>query len=438
MKASTTTAAAAAAALILCWDGLTVASPLQAITAPGISTLGGMTFKIQQVPNNAFSGTKNGALAVARTYAKYGAAMSDDLTSAVSQLLQQLNTSSPNVEAVTSNAGDVTATPDGNDLEYLCAVQIGTPPQTLNLNFDTGSSDLWVFSSLTPSSEVDGQTVFDIQSSSTASQIEGASWSIGYADGSTSGGSVYTDVVSVGGVVVQTQAVEIAEQLSSSLTQRTNSDGILGLGFSNLNMVQPTKQQTFFDNAMASLASPLFTANLKQGEPGNYNFGFIDPTEYTGYLYLFPVNASTGYWEFTANGYQIGDSGSVSLTHTAILDTGTTLLYVPEEIAEGYYSQVEGSVNDVSGAGGYTFPCTAALPNFTAVIEEYEAVVPGNLILYAPVDGDTVETATTCFGGLQTTPSGLPFNIYGDIFIKSQFVVFNGQTEQLGFAKKAA
>ena len=46
------------------------------------------------------------------------------------------------VSAAASQTGSATTTPEVNDQEYLTPVQIGTPAQTLNLDFDTGSSDL--------------------------------------------------------------------------------------------------------------------------------------------------------------------------------------------------------------------------------------------------------------------------------------------------------
>ncbi|OTA86437.1 hypothetical protein M434DRAFT_82088 [Hypoxylon sp. CO27-5] len=389
-----------------------------------------MTFKINQVPNKKYYGQRKGrgSMAIARAYSKFGASVSDDLLATIEEILKEL---------ANRFSGEVAATPQMFDSEYLCPVEIGTPPQTLNLDFDTGSSDLWVFSSETPANQVNGQDAWDIDQSSTAQLLMGSTWAISYGDGSSSSGNVYLDTVSIGGVTVQNQAVESARNVSLSFTQRPDTDGLLGLAFGSINTVRPNQQKTFFENALSNLASPLFTANLRKAEPGNYNFGFIDQTEFTGDITFVPVNASSGFWQFTADGYQVANSNAVSAPHQAIADTGTTLLLLPQEIVDAYYSQVQGAVNDVRGAGGYVFPCSATLPDYTAIIGSHQAVIPGDFINFAPVDGNTFETATTCFGGIQASPSTFPLSIYGDIFLKAQFVVFHGGNQQLGFASKS-
>jgi hypothetical protein len=286
----------------------------------------------------------------------------------------------------------------------------------------------WVFSTETPSSEVEGQALYSPGSSSSAQLLSGYSWSITYGDGSSSSGDVYDDVVSVGGVSFASQAVESAQQVSSQFSSDTASSGLLGLAFSSINTISPTSQNTFFDNVKSSLASPLFTANLLKGEPGTYDFGYIDSSKYTGSISYTPVNTANGFWEFTGSGYAVGSGSFQSLQIDAIADTGTTLLLVPDAVVSAYYAKVSGAKYD-SSQGGYTFPCKSTLPSFTFGVGSYRGVIPGSYMNYSPV------TSTTCFGGIQSD-SGIGFSIYGDILLKAQFVVFDGGNTRLGFANK--
>ena len=252
-----------------------------------VSVFGGQTIRAPQVLNAGFIAPGRGPRALAKAYAKFGVEISPELLLILEELLQALGISVPGLgssgtsgstgssgstggtgtnESTTASQGMVAAVPQLFDSEYLAQVSIGTPPQTLNLDFDTGSSDLWVFSTETPATQQGGQTLYNIPASSTAKQLQGATWSIKYGDGSSSSGDVYLDTVSIGGVTVTGQAVESARQVSSTFTNDSASSGLLGLAMNSINQVKPTPQKTFFSNAMSNLAMPLFTANLKKSE----------------------------------------------------------------------------------------------------------------------------------------------------------------------------
>jgi len=107
------------------------------------------------------------------------------------------------------------------------------------------------------------------------------------------------------------------------------------------------------------------------------------------------------------------------------------LILVDPAVAQSYYSKVQGAQNDAQ-AGGYVYPCDAQLPSFGMSIgTTYTATVPGNQITFAQVDQNT------CYGGVQSN-GGSNLQIYGDVFFRTQYVVFGGgATKQVQIAPKA-
>lgn len=82
------------------------------------------------------------------------------------------------------------------------------------LDFDTGSADLWVCSTLGQSDQ--GQhNLFDPKKSSTFHKLPGKEWKISYGDGSGASGTCGSDAIVIGGLKVQGQTVEMAEKVST-------------------------------------------------------------------------------------------------------------------------------------------------------------------------------------------------------------------------------
>lgn len=261
---------------------------------------------------------------------------------------------------------------------------------------------------------------------------------------------MYNDTVKIGASTVTSQAVEAAQSVSGDFLNDQDCDGLVGLSFSTLNTVSPNKQRTFLDTAVSQGLAAVFTANLKKGTAGSYGFGQIDTSQYNATPTYTPVDSSKGFWAFTAAGYGIGSTyNQTSLS--GIVDTGTSLLALPSNIVTAYWNLVSGAGYD-SNYGAYTFPCSATLPNFSIGLgsSQIKYVLPGNYLNFAPLgDGSNskfatlfsniiLKTFTECYGGLQSS-DGMGVNIFGDIFIKAFFVIFDKRNlngPRVGFATK--
>lgn len=374
-----------------------------------------LKIKIKQVPHGkVFINGPLSMLATFNKYAKLGAVAPADVIAAA--------------QDASTQQGSVTATPQQYDEIYLCPVTVGN--NNLMLSFDTGSADLWAFSNLTPKKQAKGHTVYD---TSSGTKLDGYTWKIKYGDGSGAKGLVYSDKVVVGSVTATSQAVEAATSVSSSFAANVESDGVVGLAFSKVNTVQPVPQNTFFDTVKPTLSQQLFTADLKKGAPGQYTFGYIDDTAYTGNITYIPVNTANGLWQFTAGGYSLGNDSTSGSIGSAIADTGTTLMYLPSKIAKAYYATVPGAQYNTTQAG-YTLPCDATPPDFNVEIGGTIFTVPGSYIIYAPLTSG----GTSCFGSIQSN-KGIGLNIFGDVFLKSVYAVFDSTQDspRLGFAAQS-
>ena len=137
--------------------------------------------------------------------------------------------------AATGHTGEVSSDNIQHDSQYLAPVSIGTPLQTMNLCFDTGSADLWVWSSELPTSiQTQGKSshhnIYNHQRSHSFKSSAGQHWNITYGDGSSASGNVGTDLIEIGGVQVKNQAIEMADRMSPSF-QQSAGDGLLGLAW---------------------------------------------------------------------------------------------------------------------------------------------------------------------------------------------------------------
>lgn len=315
-------------------------------------------------------------------------------------------------------------------------VAIGTPPQNVNLDFDTGSADLWVWSTELPAQtqtqgKAAGHNIFNPSKSSTFKKQSGSTWNISYGDGSSASGDVGTDVLHVGSINVQNQAIELAKVLSAEFASGAG-DGLLGLAFGSINTVKPRPAATPVENMITQDDIPnsaeLFTAYLSSWRDTNdpdkgesfYTFGEIDETvtSQSGQPAYTPVDNSQGFWMFnseyvTIAGKQVARSGN-----TAIADTGTTLLLTADDVVSQIYAQIPGAKYD-STQQGYIFPNNLTADQYPEIIfpcgDTPIRVMPEDLPFADAGNG-------MVYGGIQSR-GNLTFDILGDTWLKGVYVV---------------
>ncbi|KAF7378460.1 Peptidase A1 domain-containing protein [Mycena sanguinolenta] len=282
----------------------------------------------------------------------------------------------------------------------------------------------------------DTHSDYNISASTTWAQLPGYTFNISYLDGSGVSGVVGTDQVTIGGLTV-TGATLGAANLGPS-TPSTFKAGLIGMERGSMSVKNSTgnsvTRNTWMQNIAASLPSPIFAVYLPWGSgaaQSSIDFGYIDSSKYTGTLSTVPLMSGTAKWQFTSTSFYVnGVHYSVTTTTSgkALIDTGTTLLLVYPEIAAAFYAAVPGAYQD---SGEWVFPCsTTTFPTLTLDVGGVQAPV-SHEINWGP--WATFANGTKiCDGGIQTTSRTTM--TFGDVFLASNYVVFNDAASTIQIA----
>lgn len=363
---------------------------------------------------------------------------------------------------------------------YSVKLKVGTPGQDVVVLLDTGSSDLWITGSENPycknpnlapqdkasngdqtlpggivatkTGHLQPSGTLDCAEYGTFSRADSktfhsndTAFSISYGDSSYAEGTWGYDSISVGNVSLANVSVGVANRTNSSV-------GILGIGLSNLENtytgVENVKQKNthkYMNFPMVLKAQGIIEKNAyslflneKEASEGSILFGAVDHSKYSGQLYTVPIlnlYRQQGLQDplqlqVTLQGLGTKDDTATNTTTTtpvpALLDTGTTLVYLPDTMLAMLAYQLDAKWD--SGIRYYVSDCSN-LNNRQLYFNFGGFNIASELSSY--VVGRNNENR--CILGL--LPGGPDAAILGDLFMQHAYIVFDLDNFEVSMAQ---
>ncbi|CCC67804.1 hypothetical protein NCAS_0A12460 [Naumovozyma castellii] len=350
---------------------------------------------------------------------------------------------------------------------YATTLEIGTPPQNLTVLFDSGSSDLWVMDASNPycESQYTGSQTYNGSSINQASTIDCSSFmtfnkSLSssfktkgtsrfyayYSDKTFADGSWATEKLTMNGVDVSSLQFGLGNCVTTPVS------GVLGIGFPRRESVKgydnapnefyPNFPQVLKNQGIIDVVAYSMFLNKLESDTGSILFGAIDTSKYTGDLVTFPmlniypdVTDKPATLMVILQGLGAQDNANckaetfVTSKIPVLLDSGTTLMGAPKEIADMMADFMNATFSEDEGIYIMECPTKETLAN-TDYIFDFGGVqikVPlSNFILSAQSEGGPC--------GFAVLPDDSNTMVLGDIFLSSAYVVFDLDNYQISLA----
>jgi len=325
-----------------------------------------------------------------------------------------------------SPVSELASAPVINEIfSYIAPTVVGS--QTFNLIVDTGSSNTWV-----------GATTKFVAGSTGKST--GDSVEVSYGSGSFSG-TEYTDTVSIGGTGVTGQSIGVAKTSSGF----EGTDGIVGFGpvdltedtVSGVNTV-PTFMQNLVsqgvisENILGVSFAPL-SGSDEEDTNGELTFGGVDDSKFTGSITY--TTAVAPWWGVSVSKFAFGSTSLGTTTASGIVDTGTTLLYVPTTIYTKFLSTSGGKLDNNSGLVKFT---TKPTSNFSFVVGGTTfTLTPTQYLVPTAQYSNWGISGSGFYTYIADGGSEAPNTILGMTFLENFYSVYDVANNRVGLAPAA-
>lgn len=286
---------------------------------------------------------------------------------------------------------------------------------------------------------------FDPSMSSTVTELK-TPWKIAYGDGSTVSGHLAIDRLEFSEIVVPNQLIGLADKESLSFLDDV-VDGVFGLGFPSLSAlvlddsdpaakvsggpISSTVLESILNHEL--IPAPVFGVWLGGGDghgsdanggDGEVVFGSIDSSRFEGELTFLPITHPK-FWQVPVEGLQM-DGEDLDVQGDAIIDTGTTLLVFPMAQAKRINKAI-GATSDPWQ--GYVLPCDSNKEGtLDFVMGGRTFVVWKRDLVREKVKG----RKGWCYSAITATPGDVM--IFGDVFIRNNYCVFDVGHKSVGIA----
>jgi len=170
-----------------------------------------------------------------------------------------------------------------------------------------------------------------------------------------------------------------------------------------------------------------FRIGSSEDDGGEAVFGGIDPSAYTGEIDYVPVRRKA-YWEVEIQKILFGDD-ELELENTGgAIDTGTSLIALPTDIAEMLNTQIGAKK---SWNGQYQVDCAKvpSLPHLTFYFGGKPYPLEGSDYILN-LEG----TCVSSFTGMDINLPGGSLWIIGDVFLRKYYTVYDLERDAVGFA----